>query len=281
MKKLIPAFLIALSTLGATTLNAQYCGGSGPSACTPNGAAPGQGFESMDSIPCIVKDSAYNEAAQFNMYTAFNFLGQQTVDSIEFVSITNLPCGMCWATSHANNRFKAGDVGCMVFKGTTNDSAGQYKLALTLTAWINGVPTGENIPPSLVSQTGIALYLRVRKPNDACAATDTSATANNLTASTGCPISAVEEVPVEINSVSLVPNPMNTTSQLSFTAEKAGNYILRITNIAGQEISAREIGAVTGRNNVIINRSNMPDGVYLVSLSNGKTSVTQKLVVLD
>ncbi len=281
MKRLIPAFLIAISLLGANSLSAQYCGGSGPGACTPNGSVSGQGFESMDSVPCIVKGTAYNEAAQFNMYTSFNFLGQQTVDSIEFVSITNLPCGMCWATSHANNRFSAGDVGCMSFMGTTNDTAGQYKLALTLTAWINGTPTGETIPPSLVSQTGIAIYLRVRKADSACVAVDTASSAPNLTASTGCPIAGIGEVPVEISSMSITPNPMNTSSQLSFNSLQNETFMLRISNIAGQEVATKEINAVAGANKVNIERGALSAGVYLVTLGNAKSSSTKKLTIIE
>src|ERR1039458_1026053 len=98
MKKIIFAMLTVSCSLFYYSSNAQYCGNSVPSVCTPN-PNQGPGFENPDSIPCVVRGQATSTTISFKMYTIFNFLGSQVVDSIQFLGIDNLPCGLCWATN--------------------------------------------------------------------------------------------------------------------------------------------------------------------------------------
>jgi hypothetical protein len=155
---------------------------SGPSACTPTGGPVGGGFEDASATPCATQGVPYSHAVQFTMYDVINFAGQQDVDSAEFVSITNLPCGLCWALNKASQRYSAYEDGCLTINGTTNDTAGQYKFAITLKIWINGQASPLSVPANVVDQIGIKLFQRVKTPSGPCAAVDTSAGAANLTA---------------------------------------------------------------------------------------------------
>ncbi|HLP21761.1 MAG TPA: T9SS type A sorting domain-containing protein [Chitinophagales bacterium] len=282
MKKLIFTFCLLSASALAFNLNAQHCATpDGSAACSPTGGPQSGGFEAASTTPCAVQGQAYSHAIQFTMFSAFDFQGQQSVDSIEFVSIENLPCGLCWAVNQADKRYDANEDGCVSISGTTTDAAGQYKLALSLKAWINGQATGLTIPASLVDQTGIRLLLRVKASDAACVNADTSASANNLTATQGgCP-NGINDVDAGVKSFSIVPNPMNNGAEISFVAEKSALYTVRVTDVTGKEISSVQVDAKAGENTTRIERNNLPAGVYFLSLTNGASVVTKRFSIAD
>lgn len=262
-------------------VNAQACGTNGSGVCTPTGGPQNGGFEPASSTPCAEQGTAYNHAIQFTMFDAFNFQGQQTVDSVEFVSIENLPCGMCWAVNKTNKRYAAYEDGCLNISGTTTDAVGQYKMNLTLKAWINGQTQALTIPSSLVDQTGIKLLIRVKSAGGTCANADTSANANNLTATAGgCP-NAIRELSSGVSSISIIPNPMTNNAVLSFIAQDNADYTVRVTDITGKMVSVKQVQGRVGENKVTVERGSLPAGVYFVSLTDGKNAVTQRFSITD
>ncbi|MCW5908248.1 MAG: T9SS type A sorting domain-containing protein [Chitinophagales bacterium] len=279
MKKLFFT-LFSVSSLFAL-INAQPCGGDGPSVCTPTGGPASGGFQDPNTIVCAIQGTPYTYTTQFTMFSQFNFQGQQQVDSIEFVSIGNLPCGLCWAVNKANKRYVADEDGCLTISGTTNDPVGQYKFALSLKAWINGNPVGITVPPSLVDQTGIALYIRVKSGAPVlCPNVDTSANANNLTASASCPV-GINELAGSISEFKIMPSPMNSQATVSFYAEKQGNFTLRVTDVTGKEVIVSEMEVKQGYNTAIIDRNGLPAGLYFLNVSDGKNVVTKRFSIAD
>ena len=55
----------------------------------------------------------------------------------------------------------------------------------------------------------------------------------------------------------------------------------RITNMIGSEVYSKEIEIKTGENKSIIDRSNLPVGVYFYTLGEGKNLVTRRLVISE
>jgi hypothetical protein len=278
MKKSIFTLLaVSLFTLGA---NAQYCGNSGPSACTPTGGPAVGGFQDPNEIPCIERGEAYSESIQLSMFNQFNFQGQQSVDSIQIDAIGNLPCGICWATNKATNRFNADEDGCIILTGSTNDPAGQYKFSFTMTAWINGGAQGITVPASLVNQTGIKYFIRVKNNGSStCANVDTSSSATNLTASASCTV-GINDVQT-IADLAINPNPMNSTAVVSFEAEQTATYVMTITDITGKTVLVTNIAANAGANTTTIQRNGLPTGMYFLSLSNGKSLTTKRFTIVE
>ena len=280
MKKLISTLCFISFSVFLMQANAQSCGTNGPNACSPTGGPAAGGFEAPSTTPCAVQGTAYSHAIQFTMFSAFNFQGQQSVDSIEFLSIDNLPCGLCWSVNQTDKRYSANEDGCISITGTTHDVAGQYKLALALKAWINNQTTpGLSIPASLVDQTGIRILLRVSN-GGTCVTIDTSSGATNLTASVNCS-TGIAELNSGVSSLSIVPNPMNSEAVLSFIAEKNAAYTIRITDITGKEVSVKQLEGRAGENKTTIERNNLPAGVYFLSLNDGKNSVTKRFTVTE
>src|SRR5688572_4542088 len=107
MKKIVFTLLFFASSLIVNNAFGQACGNS--ISCTPSGLVFDGGFEHPDSTPCAIQGVANNHAIQFKMFTVFYYpVGStQIVDSIEFVSIDNLPCGLCWTVNQADKRYTA------------------------------------------------------------------------------------------------------------------------------------------------------------------------------
>ena len=184
MKKIVSPLMFIVFVLMSFKGNAQAC--ISPTSGVPLGGPAAGGFDDPNTTPCVVQGVGYSHDIQFTMYSSFDFLGHQNVDSIEFLSIDNLPCGLCWGVDQLDKRYTANEDGFLRIQGTTSDAVGQYKLALTLKVWINGGTTAQTIPANLVDQTGIRVFLRVKTSAGSCPSVDTSASATNLTASVAC-----------------------------------------------------------------------------------------------
>lgn len=259
---------------------AQHCSSpSGSFVCNATGGPVGGGFENPDSVPCVIQGVPYDTTIQLTMYSQFFAEGsEQTVDSIEFVSIENLPCGLCWSSNSANNRFSANEYGCIRIQGTTSDSSGQYQLSITLDAWINGSSLTFPVPPAQVTSSGIKMYVRVQMPSGSCTPVDTSSSAPSMTAS--C-VTAISELNAIVPNFSIFPNPINSTATLTFTSQRNTRYTLNITDLTGRLISTSEVTATAGQNKLAIERGAKAAGVYFVSLSDGRYSVTNRFTVLE
>ncbi len=282
MKKLIFTLCFISASALMMQVSAQSCGSNGSGACQVTGGPSGGGFQAPNTVPCAEQGVAYSSAMQFAMFSSFNFLGQQDVDSLEFISIENLPCGICWAVNQTDKRYSSNEDGCINLSGTTTDAAGQYKLAISVKAWINGQANGQTIPASLFDQTGVRLYLRVKSNGGTCVAVDTAANSSaNLNATQGGCATAINELSSSVSSLSIVPNPMNSEAVFSFMAEKNADYTVRITDVTGKEVSVKQVEGRTGENRVAVERNNLPAGVYFLLLTDGKNVVTKRFSVTD
>lgn len=278
MKKI---FTLSIGLLFAVTaVMSQACGSNGSSVCTPAGGPVGGGFGNSNNFACAEQNLAYSYNIQFSMYDYFDYLGGQNVDSIEFVSINNLPCGLCWAVNKASKRYVALEDGCIKISGTTNDAVGQYKLDLSLKAWINGGGTGLPIPASLVDSAGIRMYLRVQSAGGSCAAIDTTPSALNLLASVNCPLS-IEERNENFLSLNVSPNPMNNSAEVRFMAIDAGNYVMAVTDASGRIVQSTELETKIGENKIIFSRENLNAGIYFISVGNSNGKFTKRITIAD
>jgi hypothetical protein len=81
------------------------------------------------------------------------------------------------------------------------------------------------------------------------------------------------------------PNPVNNKAEISFTLPKAGNYSLKVYNIAGQLIRTLDGKGTSGLNKISWNAMDnkgrqVANGVYLYNLNAYGNSATKKLVVV-
>jgi hypothetical protein len=83
---------------------------------------------------------------------------------------------------------------------------------------------------------------------------------------------------MKFNGVELYPNPATDLATVRFNSEASANYSLVLRDITGREIMVKEGAAVQGINFIELNLSDLPKGVYMVSLATGDQRNTLRLV---
>jgi hypothetical protein len=277
MKKLI--FTLSLFCTIAVS-NAQYCGGSGPSICTPLVLSKPGLSPVSDSLAPVVDSISTTRVIEFQNYDTLSFNGLHlTMDSLTVDTISNLPQGYCWATNKTTNTFGNQENGCIRVSGTTYSHPGQYKLNIIVTAYTSiGTPL-----TTTADAAGLYYYVRVICDSNATyPPVDTTQTAANpfIPYNTGCP-SGVEEVTANIQSLNVYPNPFNTQTVVTFNSIKSGMMTEKITNIIGSTVYSKPVEVTNGQNSHTIQRGTLAEGVYFYTISDGASSFTKKLIIAE
>ena len=103
----------------------------------------------------------------------------------------------------------------------------------------------------------------------------------NVTNASGCnkssaPYTIVNECKVEtenLTAIYLYPNP--TSDKINIDFSKVSNYVIQITDISGKIVHSSKIN---NQNNSIIDVSNLPANVYIVSIQNEQMEYKAKVV---
>ena len=281
MKKLFTTLAVALVFgLGVSAQSPGYSNTMYFTPCTaatngitpPPGGTPGLS-PSDSALTCGTHNAYLSDTIYFTNFTSFSGL---TVNYLKIDSIY-LPAGLCWSTNSANNQFSGGQSGVILVQGTPTAPQGQYKLRIIVDA--NAGPGGLI---NLTNQDAEALaHLRYRvRITDAgcpCPALNTTDTTDTYIAYT-CTV-GLHEVANGISDLSVVPNPFSTRATISFNSETEGTYTVKMTNLLGAVVSTKEVEVVNGQNDITIERNGMSTGMYLLSISNGKTTATRKVVI--
>lgn len=173
--------------------------------CTPNTASGNPGITPpTDSLACVQVGVAYSQIIQIENFNTFTLaIGTATVQSLRVDSITNIPCGLSYATNPANATFGPGQTGCIALTGTSNENVGQYRLNIYVDVQVLLItPFGNTTLPyngeaaDVVDQieqaTGQSLgvdfnyFLRVIPASGTCPAIDRTTPNINLIASASC-----------------------------------------------------------------------------------------------
>lgn len=278
MKKLIST--LSLVGVLASSIYAGNCGTTSTVSPKPQSGVAGLSPLS-DSLPVLINDGrAVNQVIYFENYDTTRTAGQLvTVQTLKIDSIENLPAGLCWKTNKANNTFNGKETGVIQVTGSTNALAGQYKLRIKVTA-VTDIVTLPKVDAEAV--TGLRYFVRVAcVDNEATPLkVDTAAPYPSFKADTRACVKSIESVEANISDLSITPNPFSTVTKVSFTSENEEKYSVRLTNILGSVVFAQDIVSKNGGNNVVaIENKNYANGVYFVTITNGKSSVTRRVVI--
>jgi hypothetical protein len=295
MKKVIFTLLTFGMMYGA---NAQYCGSfasptppfgtpSGPSQCTPSGDLNKPGISVSDSLPPVVNGTQANTTIQFKNFDTIRFGGQLLkIQSLRLDSIGNLPSGTCWATNVANNTWGNQTDGCIKVSGLVCSTPGQYRLKIIVTAYVGNTAPGLPIGTD-AGAAGLYYYVRVKNASDNVERpVDTSGQSANSNVfvpygyGADCNV-GIKDITSNINNLTVVPNPFTNKAVVSFYADKAGVMTERITNMIGSEVYRKATEVRAGENTSLIDRNNLPSGVYFYSISDGKSMMTKRVVIAD
>lgn len=276
MKKLFTTITLIAASLGAFS---QSCPGTVTTTCTPNANTPnGQFSPTYDNFQCVTPNVDYSQTLSFKIPASVTQPQQADIDSVEFLSMDNLPCGLCWKVNKASKRYNKNEVGCFLIQGKTSDASGQYKLNIQMRAWLAGSTTA--VGPVNTELANLVHYVRVADAQGNCPVVNTGATSN--TAQTGCPLGPVGISELSaVSGFSIVPNPVNANATISFESALAGSYTFQTIDIFGKVVSTSNREVAVGFNNFTFERNSLATGVYFIKVSNGTNASTFKFVIAD
>ncbi len=78
---------------------------------------------------------------------------------------------------------------------------------------------------------------------------------------------------------SIYPNPAHETLNINFSMEKANNVEVILTNLKGQKVYYEQMNTLNGNYNRSIDVSQLPKGVYLLSIISNKGKTNKKVII--
>lgn len=93
------------------------------------------------------------------------------------------------------------------------------------------------------------------------------------------PSVGLDEESMEINGVSLYPNPVSSETNMNFYLQTKSDVTILVTDLSGKTVSSMELtNVMTGSNSAKIDCSTLNSGVYYVTIKTANSSVTKKFV---
>lgn len=244
IKRLLLSFVIALGFAGI--INAQ---------CVPDPTitTPGIYPDSATGLPGGTVNVPYSEVIQFRTPLDTS-LGSLPVDivSISVSQVTGLPPGITYSCTPSNCVFPGGSNGCMQLSGTPT-TAGSYPVTVDLI--IDALLSG-TIP---FQQPATVDYYVI-----------------NINSATGV---ATLSANLAFGVVSLKPNPATDYTDLTYSTPIGGDFRIKMYDLLGKQVLDQFTRGMAGNNSIRIKTGGLNPGVYMMTLANGSTVVTRKVVV--
>jgi hypothetical protein len=195
----------------------------------------------------------YNEVIQAKVLTDTSLNGLPVIiTNITLSGVSGLPPGLSYACTPSSCVFPGGSNGCLLISGTPT-TAGVYPLVVELTA--NGTIFGIPAPPQVTTLTYYSITIDVN-----------SGLAGDLSS-------------LNFEVVSNNPNPASTYTDVTFTTPVAGDFTIKLYNMIGKEVIKQNIRGMAGHNSTRLELADVAPGIYMISIENGITSVTRRMIV--
>jgi hypothetical protein len=79
--------------------------------------------------------------------------------------------------------------------------------------------------------------------------------------------------------IAIYPNPVTETATLSFKMEERSNGVIRLVSLQGQTVYEKNDNFAKGRNDIKLDLTQLPRGVYIANISTGKGMISTKINV--
>ena len=123
-------------------------------------------------------------------------------------------------------------------------------------------------------------WIRVKPAGGSCTALDTaSSSLVNKTSSCHSSYSSIANLNQSLTAIQLFPNPVQSSTNLSFRADAAAMYDLSISNMIGEIIETKSLSVEAGENSLNLNLSGYSKGNYIIQLKHDGLSTVVRFVV--
>lgn len=265
MTRLLLAFCF---TWGAFFLAAQNCTPDMAYADSTAGVYPLPYDPVLNPTGGITECAVIGENFEFTLTIVINdsltYAGNTVaLDSIVINSVAGLPAGVNYTCSPNNCHFLRNTIGCAKIAGvpTSSNPPGAYDLTIQGGAYVSGLifPIPITFPDANLAPGKYTIYVN-GSANDPCAVASTK---------------SLEGVVGLVTS----PNPTSGIANIVVNSKTAGRFQFQVVDLYGQKIDSKQLDISIGENQLELDASQYPNGLYLLQLSNETGMVAQKMVV--
>jgi hypothetical protein len=159
----------------------------------------------------------------------------------------------------------------VVFTAPAN--GGSAIVSYTVRAFPGGrVVTGSTSPIVITGLTNETAYTFTVTAQNDLGDGDASQVSNQVTPNLNSAIQSITDDKMTVF------NFNNGTITLNYNSDNSGNAIFKLLNLNGQVLLTRTLSTVAGKNTNSIAIDNLPAGMYIVYLSDGVNSLTDKII---
>lgn len=247
MKKI----LLSIALLGSAVAASAQCT---PDPTVNSGISP----DTATGMSVAYTGQAYSEVFTFVVPQDTTYQGQTvTISYIQLDDVTGLPTNFDYACNPSNCKFPGGTKKCAEVYSSTNPTTsqiGSYPLTILATPYIDffGSPTS-------VGQTTYDGYYLVIEDG----------------AMAG--VSHVGEG--QMKSLIAYPNPTNGNTTVEFAMGYDTQVTFTVANLLGEVVNRQMLSAPRGLNRINFDASDLSNGIYLYTITDGKNTISKKLIV--
>jgi len=224
------------------------------SQCVPDTSIHG-GYspDSATGLPHAIVGMPYSEVVQVGVPAQATISGTTyTIDSVVLTSVTGLPPGFSYSCTPSNCHLMPNGNGCLLISGPALSTAGvSYPLTINVTAYVHLGPLSIPIPQT------ITFYTIVVDLNSG--------------------IQALSKSHFDVSAN--YPNPFADKTTFAFSTPANDHVSLQVYNLIGSRIYSKNIKAKAGVNYTTLDAKDFVPGIYIVSLSSGKATMTRRMIV--
>lgn len=233
--------------------------------CVPNTNYTSQGIypDTVDNLPKATVGLAYSEdiTVVTPADTSLQIIGPIPVtvdiDSIVLTAVTGLPSGFDYECDPPSCGFPGGTIKCarlFSISGPVSDPVGNYPITFECIAYAD-VPLYGGSSVTYV-EGGYRLEIL---PGGI----------------SGIYNSEVSSFVIE----EAFPNPVDDNFNISFSTKKSTDILFEIYNMLGKLIYQRKVNTLAGSNQIFVNTSEFPEGMYTYFLNDGNSILNRRLLV--
>lgn len=251
MKKTLLLITFLISLIGYNMVLGQCTPGDAETCPDPEN----NGQICPDSLPNAAINNLYGQ--EFTILPP-SFFVTETNDTIQFhhiqlMDIENLPEGFSWVSNSADSVFIPGEYYCVVIEGTPN-AVGFYQLRIIVDIYVEPIPGFPVWIAQQVDSTSLSVQV-TWDPNG---------------------VDTFDKESFDFQGG--VPNPFSHTSKLGFYTTENGSYELSLYDLLGNLIYKESMNAISGDNYFQYDGKNLPEGMYICSISNQYRKISRRII---
>ncbi len=180
------------------------------------------------------------------------------LDSLVIDSVNNLPNGLAYGCYPENCTFYPNELGCVSLYGNIDDDPGEYDLAIYGRVFSGFLTINLSFPDEELFPGKYTL---------------------KVVDGGGCVVGTQKNPLADQVKIKNFPNPFRDLTFLEIHSDIADRFTYSLYDMFGKELKNGSVDLHAGLNTIELNANNLPDGIYLYSLTDGVNRISKKLTV--